>query len=173
MQTDALFAGRELPKLPTYCTQPRREELDVARLPSLPRMLVAASLPAAAAAAAASSADPSTELLTMMANSMPSPEDSACALYWVEKGNKPNVLLAMAIGLTDGSAERPCDRDDRLLADFTEEPYSKLSQNSPYNPRQSHLVAEIVAATILARSGVSANDQPGTFIHGVLLQSFE
>ena len=71
------------------------------------------------------------------------PDQSPCAIWWEQKGNKPNYLLSMAVGLTDGSAERPCDDDDRLLPDFTQEPYVSLSQNSSYNPRQKVLAKEI------------------------------
>ena len=78
-------------------------------------------------------------------NTYPPPKDSLCAVWWQEKGNKPNYLLSMAVGLTDGTAERPCDVDDeRLLADFTQEPYLSLSQDSSYNPRQKILVEEIL-----------------------------
>ena len=75
----------------------------------------------------------------------PSPNElSACALYWQQQGNKPDVLLAMAVGMSLEDNERPCDDgDDRMLADFTQEPYVSLSQNSSYSPRQKTFAAEV------------------------------
>lgn len=84
------------------------------------------------------------------------PAPPTCDLHWQRMGNKPNIILAMAVGLGDGSAERPCDGDDRMLADFTSDPYVSLSQNSPYNPRQKILAAEIQRKDAIERAGRDA-----------------
>ena len=92
------------------------------------------------------------EASVALAGGQPGDELCTCQLVWQRNGNKPNILLAMCVGLTDNSAERPCDGDNRILADFTKEPYVSLSQNSSYNPRQKTLAAEIYRRDALERA---------------------
>lgn len=80
------------------------------------------------------------------------PPQTRCSMYWAERGNKPGILLAMSIGLTDGSGERPGDGDDRRLADFSLEPYLSVPQRSPYNPTQLQLSAEVQKRHLFERS---------------------